>query len=106
MTIPTVRLKTVVPSRGPWIYRKMVDAADPRTEPGAIVRVQDREGGFVAQAFWNPKSELALRVLTRAEDPVVDDAWLRRTVARLCGHTHGSGAGVSVCVPRTSPVTI
>ena len=80
--LPNVRLKTVVPSRGPWIFRKMVDAADPRTEPGAIVRVLDREGGFVAQAFWNPKSELALRVLTRAETPVVDEAWLRATVAR------------------------
>jgi len=79
---PTVRLKTVASSRGPWIFRKMVGDADPRTEPGAIVRVVDREGGFVAQAFWNPKSELALRVLTRAESPVVDEAWLRRAVAR------------------------
>lgn len=81
-TIPTVRLRTVVPSRGPWIFRKMVDAAEPRTEPGSIVRVLNREGGFVAYAFWNPKSELSLRVLTRAEDPVVDDGWLRRTVLR------------------------
>lgn len=80
--LPTVRLKTVASSRGPWIFRKMVDAADPRTAPGAIVRVVDREGGFVAQAFWNPASELALRVLTRAETPVVDEGWLRRTVAR------------------------
>jgi 23S rRNA (cytosine1962-C5)-methyltransferase len=80
--LPAVRLKTVVPSRGPWIFRKMVDAADPRTEPGAIVRVLDREGGFVAQAFWNPKSELALRVLTRDETPAVDDGWIRRAVSR------------------------
>lgn len=82
MTLPTVRLRTVVPSRGPWIFRKMVDKADPRTEPGAIVRVLDREGGFVAHAFWNPKSELALRVLTRAESPEVDEGWLRGAVAR------------------------
>lgn len=80
--LPTVRLKTVVPSRGPWIFRKMVDAADPRTEPGSVVRVLDREGGFVAHAFWNPKSELALRVLTRAEEPAVDDGWIRRAVHR------------------------
>jgi 23S rRNA (cytosine1962-C5)-methyltransferase len=85
VTIPNVRLKTVASSRGPWIFRKMVDAADPRTEPGAIVRVVDREGGFVAQAFWNPKSELALRVLTRAESPVVDESWLRGAVARAIG---------------------
>jgi 23S rRNA (cytosine1962-C5)-methyltransferase len=80
--LPVVRLKTVVPSRGPWVFRKMVDAADPRTEPGAIVRVLDREGSFVAQAFWNPRSELALRILTRAETPVIDEGWLRAAVAR------------------------
>lgn len=80
--VPTVRLKTVVPSRGPLVFRKMVDAAEPRTEPGAIVRVLDREGGFVAYAFWNPKSELALRILTREESPEVDEHWLRRAVAR------------------------
>ena len=80
--LPVVRLRTVVSSRGPWIFRKMVDAADPRTEPGAVVRVLDREGTFVAQAFWNPRSELALRVLTRAESPMVDEGWLRAAVAR------------------------
>jgi 23S rRNA (cytosine1962-C5)-methyltransferase len=77
----TVRLRTVVPSGSAWIFRKMVRDADPRTEPGSVVRVLDRDGGFVAQAFWNPKSELALRVLTRDEAPV-DDEWFRRAVRR------------------------
>lgn len=76
-----VRLRTVVPASGPWIFRKMVREASPRTEPGSVVRVLDRDGGFVAQAFWNPKSELALRVLTRDETPV-DDAWFRGAVRR------------------------
>ncbi len=78
----TVRLRTVVPSRGPWIFRKMVDRADPRTEPGAVVRVLDREGSFVAQAFWNPRSELALRILTRESEPEADEAWLRAAAGR------------------------
>ena len=81
MTQSVVHLRTVVPASGPWIFRKMVRDASPRTEPGAVVRVVDRDGGFVAQAFWNPKSELALRVLTRDERPV-DDEWLRRAVRR------------------------
>lgn len=78
---PVVHLRTVASSSGQWIFRKMVREAAPRTEPGSVVRVLDRDGGFVAQAFWNPKSELALRVLTRDETPV-DDEWFRRAVRR------------------------
>lgn len=77
----TVRLRTVVSAGDAWIFRKMVGDADPRTEPGEVVRVLDREGSFVAQAFWNPRSEIALRVLTRDEAPV-DEAWFRRMVRR------------------------
>ncbi|MCE9637905.1 MAG: class I SAM-dependent rRNA methyltransferase [Planctomycetes bacterium] len=76
-----VRLRTVVPAGSAWIFRKMVREADERTPPGSVVRVLDRDGLFVAQAFWNPRSELALRVLSRDEAPI-DDEWFRRTVAR------------------------
>ena len=76
-----VHLRTVVPAGSPWIFRKMVRDAEPRTEPGSVVRVLDRDGGFVAQAFWNPRSEIALRVLTRDETPV-DDAWFQHMVTR------------------------
>lgn len=76
-----VRLRTFVPSTGPWIFRKMVREATPRTPPGSVVRVLDRDGAFVAQAFWNPESELALRVLSRDERPV-DERWFRAAVRR------------------------
>ena len=78
---PVVHLRTFVPSAGPWIFRKMVREAAPRTPPGSVVRVLDRDGAFVAQAFWNPDSELALRVLTRDERPV-DERWFRDAVRR------------------------
>ncbi|MCG3134160.1 MAG: Ribosomal RNA large subunit methyltransferase I [Planctomycetes bacterium] len=74
-----VLLRTVVSSTGPWIFRKMVREPSPRTEPGAVVKVLDREGTFVAWAFWNPRSEIALRVLTRDPAPC-DERWLRRAV--------------------------
>lgn len=76
-----VRLRTVVSGSGPWIFRKMVRDASPRTAAGSIVKVLDREDTFIAWAFWNPDSELALRVLSRNEKPV-DDQWLRTTIRR------------------------
>ena len=70
----------------PWIYRS--DVADqPGKEPG-IVRVTDRRGRFLGQALYSPKSEIRLRLLTRAETPV-DAAWWGGRIASAIGHRVG-----------------
>ena len=76
----TVRLRNV--PRGAAIFRKMVDRSARGAEAGTVVRVEGRDGAFIGQAFWNPKSEIALRLLTRTADPVVDDEWFRETAQR------------------------
>ncbi len=58
----------------------MIDKATRRVEAGSVVRVEDRSGGFVGQAFYNPRSEIALRFLTWSESPVVDDNWFRNAI--------------------------
>ena len=60
----------------------MIDRKAGGVEAGSVVRVEDREGRFVGQAFWNPKSEIALRLLTRSEEPPVDDAWFTDAARR------------------------
>jgi 23S rRNA (cytosine1962-C5)-methyltransferase len=60
----------------------MVDRAAGGVEAGTVVRVIDRDGRFVGQAFWNPKSEIALRLLTRSEEPAVDEAWFADAAKR------------------------
>lgn len=46
-------------------YRKMVRRSD--VEPGSLVEVADRRGQAVGVGFYNPRSELAVRLL-RSED--------------------------------------
>jgi len=78
--LPLVRLKTRPARSGPWIYRKMVEKPRERIQAGSIVRVEDREGRAVGQGFYNPKSEIALRLLSRGAGRPIDEEWLRRAV--------------------------
>ena len=57
-----------------WIYRSDIRSVDASAAPGDIVSVRAANGTFLGQAFYNPKSQMTLRLLTRAEAPV-DDAF-------------------------------
>ena len=58
-----------------WIYRS--DVRDARAAAGgSVVRVADERGRFVGQALYSARSEIALRLLTMA-DQVIDREWWR-----------------------------
>jgi 23S rRNA (cytosine1962-C5)-methyltransferase len=120
-TRPTVRLR-VGGARGHLhFYRKMVHTPETAIDPGTLVDVLDRDGSFVGRGFYNPRSNITLRLLTTdasqgsAEDfirarlrdavalrhdllklPSVSDAY------RVC---HSEGDGLSgLIVDRYGPV--
>src|SRR5512138_1095090 len=62
-----------------WIYRSDVEKA-PAAEAGDVVLVADGRGRFLAKAFWSSRSQIALRVVTREEEPV-DEAFLAARLA-------------------------
>src|SRR5919202_1031471 len=76
---PTALLKSRgaarVRSGHPWVYRS--DVADAEGEAGDVVRVTDRSGNFLGRAFYNPRSEISLRVAARDDEPI-DEDWFRR----------------------------
>jgi 23S rRNA (cytosine1962-C5)-methyltransferase len=63
-----------VRSGHPWVYRS--DVAEAEGKAGDVVRVTDRSGNFLGMAFFNPSSEISLRVATR-EDKPVGERWFR-----------------------------
>lgn len=118
---PAVRLR-VGGARGHLhFYRKMVHRPDVPIDPGTLVDVLDRDGAFVGRAFYNPRSNIALRLLTTdPAQPAGEDffrARLREAVAlrhdilqipraadayRVC---HSEGDGLSgLVVDRYGPV--
>lgn len=61
-----------VRSGHPWVYRS--DVAGAEGEAGDVVRVTDRRGSLLGLAFYNPHSEISLRLATREDEPV-DESW-------------------------------
>ena len=61
----------------PWIYRS--DVAEAAGEPGDVVPVFDRAGDFLGRAFYNPRSEISLRIAERRDEPV-DESWFRTRI--------------------------
>ena len=74
----------------PWIYASEIEGVEGAFENGDIVEVCDFRGKFIGRGFYNPHSQISLRILTRSDEPCdrafferrVRDAWEYRQ--RLC----------------------
>jgi 23S rRNA (cytosine1962-C5)-methyltransferase len=64
----------------PWVYRQDV-IRSPDVPGGAVVRVVDDQDQPVGQAFWGAKSPIALRLLTRTDEPC-DAAFFERRLGQ------------------------
>ena len=74
----------------PWIYASEIEKVEGDFENGDIVDIADFRGKYIGRGFYNPLSQISLRVLTRNDEPCdrdffahrVRDAWEYRQ--RLC----------------------
>jgi 23S rRNA (cytosine1962-C5)-methyltransferase len=70
----------------PWIYRS--DVAEELEKKPGIVPVTDRKGKFLGKALYSPSSEIRLRLLTRADEPV-DATWWTARIRDAAGRRAG-----------------
>ena len=61
----------------PWAFSGAVE--DVEGEQSGLCRVLDAKGRFVAQGFYNPRSNVAIRVLSLEKAPI-DEKFLRRRI--------------------------
>ena len=61
----------------PWIFSGAIAAGLDGAEPGETVRVVAADGRFVAAGYANPRTAIAVRVLTTDDEPL-DAAFVRR----------------------------
>ena len=64
----------------PWIFSGAIASAK-NAGPGEIVTVVSHTGEFLARGYWNPKSQIQVRILTWQDEPI-DEAWWRRMLQR------------------------
>jgi 23S rRNA (cytosine1962-C5)-methyltransferase len=64
----------------PWVYGNAVLRLEGQAEPGDVVSVTDHDGKLIGRGFWNPRSQIPVRLCTRRDEPV-DEAFLRGRIA-------------------------
>ncbi len=65
----------------PWIFSGAIDAVRGNPTPGDIVTVESHSSTFLARGYWNPKSQIQVRILTW-HDVEINDDWWRRALKR------------------------
>jgi len=65
----------------PWIYRS--DLFPLKTQPanGDAITVRGSKGFFVGKGFFNSKSTICIRLMTRDKNEQLDEAWLRSRIS-------------------------
>lgn len=76
---PWVRLRSGAAQT--FIYQKMVKEASPDAQPGDSVIVYDKSGAVFGYGLYNPRSQIALRMLSHGDAPL-DAAFWRGMLGR------------------------
>ena len=62
----------------PWIYGNEVDRVAGTPEPGDLVEVHYSDGKIAGIGYFNPKSQILVRLLTRKQEIIDDSFFLNR----------------------------
>ncbi|MEF3304615.1 class I SAM-dependent rRNA methyltransferase [Paenibacillus sp. GYB003] len=63
----------------PWIYANEIAKIEGECEPGDLVSVVGHTGHYLATGYWNPKSQIAVRIVSYAPiDDMDRDFFMRR----------------------------
>ena len=72
----------------PWIYRNEIGRTDGAWAPDEAVAVYASDRSFVGRGFYNPKTPIACRILTRNDEPI-DITFFRRRVEAALAYRRG-----------------
>ena len=63
----------------PWVFATEVERIEGAFDPGDIVDVASARGRFIGRGYINPASQIIVRLLTRADEPI-DEGFFRHRV--------------------------
>jgi 23S rRNA (cytosine1962-C5)-methyltransferase len=67
----------------PWVFDNDLRPTDTTPDVPSIVTLLDLQNNLVGQGLYNPKSKIALRLLTKDETPITEDFFAKRTHAAI-----------------------
>ena len=74
----------------PWIYGNEVDRVAGTPEPGDLVEVHYSDGKIAGIGYFNPKSQILVRLLTRKQE-VIDDAFFLNKITTAWNYRKKTG---------------
>ena len=74
-----------------WIYDNEIDWCTDTCQDGDVVTVLDSRRRFCAKGFFNSKSKIVVRVLTRDQEENVDREFFRRRIQRAWAYRKSIG---------------
>lgn len=86
-----------ITNQHPWVFSGAIQYIDNDPQPADIVQVVDSKGAFLGRGYYNPTSQIRVRILTWRDEPIDTDWWtrsLRRAIAARVQAQEEFGAGV------------
>ncbi len=69
----------------PWVFSNEIENFSSQIEPGTIVDIEDYRGGFIGRGYFNPRSLISVRILSREKEEI-DTAFFRKRVQASYGY--------------------
>ncbi|MBS1629675.1 MAG: class I SAM-dependent rRNA methyltransferase [Bacteroidetes bacterium] len=69
-----------VVSGHPWIFANELGDHDGSAQPGDIIDLHSYNGSFVGRGYYNPASQIRVRLLTRKADEPIDASFFKRKI--------------------------
>lgn len=61
----------------PWVYASEIDRLEGEAAAGDIVDVVNHQGRYLATGYWNPKSQITVRIVSYSPIEAMDGAFFR-----------------------------
>ena len=78
----------------PWIYNNEVNSAkekDASPQPGEIVEVYSYDKQFIGKGYYNPQSQIAVRLLTRVKQETINDYFFFKKISEAWAYRQKLG---------------
>ncbi len=81
--IPVILKKKIglrIENGHPWIFANEIAEMEESAQPGDIVTVFNGDKKFIGKGYVNPKSQIAIRLMTRRENEVIDTRFIHQRI--------------------------
>lgn len=70
----------------PWIYKNEIESVEANAEPGQLVEVKNHQGRYLATGYYNPASQITVRVVSYEPVTTMDKAFFVRKFDQALQH--------------------